>query len=236
MSGSDDDGNESPQSKSRRLYQGVFGPFGLPGLPNAPSTVSKSRPTFVAAQLARTQVYKNPSGMELQPCTPPRPPRKRERPLWGQYNFPFESTMKGYSSAVPSPPRSPTAEQWKEVSDQHPFQLAPTSPPFPLIPPIPSLPPATTPQYANMLSPPPCKYQRPPRPFCSNEPLNRPVCKITFPAVDCICIQCAGALAKPLMATCLVCSASIPYSVCAKRTYLSKPQPLMCFECKTAFK
>ncbi len=181
----DDFVNESPQSKSSNLHREVFGPFGLSSFQRSQSPHKKS------------------STVSLE--TGDLPPCKRERPLGAQNNLPFEKTKHGYFSTVPSPPRSPTVEQWKE--------------------------------YASMLSPPPCKNQRPPRPkYCSNEPILRPICRFTFPALDCICIECAGVLAKPQITPCLVCCACIPYSVCTKRMYVTKPQPLMCFECKTAFK
>jgi hypothetical protein len=53
----------------------------------------------------------------------------------------------------------------------------------------------------------------------------------------CLCIACAGMKAMPLSTPCLVCGASIPYSVCVKRKGFSPPQPVpsMCFKCSTMF-
>lgn len=55
----------------------------------------------------------------------------------------------------------------------------------------------------------------------------------------CLCIACAGMKAMPLSTPCLVCGASIPYSVCVKRKgfWFSSPQPVprMCFKCSAMF-
>jgi hypothetical protein len=80
--------------------------------------------------------------------------------------------------------------------------------------------------YANMLSPPTCK---PPR--CPNPPLVRPTCRFDLP---CLCIACAGVHTKPSTASCVVCAAIIPYSVCNKIAVATTP-PSMCFACCSAF-
>lgn len=210
MSGSDDDDGdkESPQSKSRNLLRSVFGPSF--GSFNSLQTPKKDSSTLVGPQ---GRVFVTP--ISRQTFKNPsgielqaRTQLKRER---------IPDTPSEIVNNVPAEskriciPRSPSSEQWQE--------------------------------YASMLSPPPCQYQKPPLPrqtTCLNESLRRPTCRFTFPdpfpALDCTCIACAGVLAKPEITPCLVCGESIPYSVCSKRIpFTTKPRPIMCFECKSAF-
>jgi hypothetical protein len=73
---------------------------------------------------------------------------------------------------------------------------------------------------------------------------SRP-CRFTFPSkidvvpnviAPCLCISCAGMKAKPRCTPCLVCGASIVYSVCLKlKRSAQSPVPSMCFKCKCAF-
>ena len=112
--------------------------------------------------------------------------------------------------------------------------------------------------YANMLSPPqPCKYHKPPG-TCPNPPLVRPTCRFSFPEptasdckpplhpdtmkspklacrfdMPCWCIACAGVHTKPCTASCMVCAAIIPYSVCNKIAVTTPPStlPSICFFC-----
>jgi hypothetical protein len=51
----------------------------------------------------------------------------------------------------------------------------------------------------------------------------------------CRCIACAGMKAQPCSAPCLVCGASISYSVCVKENHARSPLPTICFKCKCAF-
>ena len=54
--------------------------------------------------------------------------------------------------------------------------------------------------------------------------------------VSCLCISCAGMKAKPICTPCLVCGASIVYSVCLKLKHSAQsPVPSMCFKCNCAF-
>jgi hypothetical protein len=55
--------------------------------------------------------------------------------------------------------------------------------------------------------------------------------------MPCWCIACAGCHTKPCIASCMVCAAIIPYSVCNKTavTTPSSQLPSMCFACRCAF-
>ena len=59
---------------------------------------------------------------------------------------------------------------------------------------------------------------------------------IMIRAPSCLCIACAGMKAKPRCTPCLVCGASIVYSVCLKLKHSAQsPVPSMCFKCNCAF-
>jgi hypothetical protein len=55
--------------------------------------------------------------------------------------------------------------------------------------------------------------------------------------IPCWCIACAGIHTKPCIASCMVCAAIIPYSVCIKTAVTTPPSqlPSMCFACRCAF-
>ena len=61
-----------------------------------------------------------------------------------------------------------------------------------------------------------------------------PACRFEIP---CWCIACAGIHMKPRIASCMVCAAEIPYSVCNKTAVTTPPSqlPSMCFACRCAF-
>jgi hypothetical protein len=60
-------------------------------------------------------------------------------------------------------------------------------------------------------------------------PMDRPKCR-------CLCIACVGpSNAKPSTTPCLVCGATILFSICQNKTFTSAFQlaaPVMCFNCK----
>ena len=62
----------------------------------------------------------------------------------------------------------------------------------------------------------------------------KPACRFEIP---CWCIACAGIHTKPRIASCMVCAAEIPYSVCNKTAVTTPPSqlPSMCFACRCAF-
>jgi hypothetical protein len=82
---------------------------------------------------------------------------------------------------------------------------------------------------ASCLSPPSCK--RPLHP-CTGMTRGTPHTHIVIPCDTCLCIACAGMKAKPIVTPCIVCGASISYSVCLKAGVHS-PVPKMCFACCT---
>ena len=59
---------------------------------------------------------------------------------------------------------------------------------------------------------------------------------VPYVPAPCLCISCAGMKAKPICTPCLVCGASIVYSVCLKLKHSAQsPVPSMCFKCNCAF-
>jgi hypothetical protein len=63
---------------------------------------------------------------------------------------------------------------------------------------------------------------------------STPACPFEIP---CWCIACAGIHTKPCIASCMVCAAIIPYSVCNKTAVTTPPSqlPSLCFACRCAF-
>jgi hypothetical protein len=63
--------------------------------------------------------------------------------------------------------------------------------------------------------------------FSRTPPIDRPKCR-------CLCIECVGpSNAKPSTTPCLVCGATILFSICQNKTSASpSTAPVMCFNCK----
>ena len=88
--------------------------------------------------------------------------------------------------------------------------------------------------YASYLSPTLLHKCKPPLHPNTCMKSAKPACRFEIP---CWCIACAGIHTKPIIASCMVCSAKIPYSVCNKTAVTTPPSqiPSMCFACRCAF-
>ncbi len=66
-------------------------------------------------------------------------------------------------------------------------------------------------------------------------PAAKKVCQVREPSPPCnvcLCPACAGADAKPMVSTCVVCDAQILYSICTKHHPVAEPQqPSVCCVC-----
>ena len=88
--------------------------------------------------------------------------------------------------------------------------------------------------YASYLSPTLLHKCKPPLHPNTCMKSAKPTCRFELP---CWCIACAGIHTKPRIASCMVCAAEIPYSVCNKTAVTTPPSqlPSMCFACRCAF-
>jgi hypothetical protein len=151
---------------------------------------------------APRSTLKKSSRMELQPCTPPRPPKR----------FKDDST----STIITTPPRPP--KRFKEdststiITEQQLLVRSVTD--------------IATSEWNLMAA---CLS-------CGVWQAHGTLHTHMIPCDTCLCIACAGMKAKPIRTPCLVCGASIPYSVCLKlKNAAQAPVPSMCFKCNCAF-